>query len=92
VLRTEWKEVMKMAKIAKIDVEGYFGGGGASLLDREKDINMLLLRLTVIVNSIADWVNEGDWDSLQGTMKRIEERVAKLEGMAAGNVERGPGG
>ena len=78
-----------MKDIAKIDVDTYFRDGDASLLKREEAINELLLRLTVIVNSIADRVNERELDKI---MKRTEERVTKLESIAGGNVGRGPGG
>jgi len=83
------KEVRKVERIAKIDVDSYFKDGDASLLKREEAINELLLRLTVIVNSIADRVNDQALDKI---VKRIEERVAKLEAITAGYVERGPGG
>lgn len=81
-----------MAKIAKIDVNDYFKTGDPSVLKSQSMSNELLLRLTVIVNSMADQINEGDWDRLHGIMKRTEERVAKLEGITSGYVERGPGG
>lgn len=81
-----------MAKIAKIDVDNYFKDGDVSLLRREGAINELLLRLTMMVNGMADRINEGDWDRLHGIMKRTEERVAKLESIPRGYVERGPGG
>ena len=81
-----------MEKIAKIDSDDYFKTGDPSLLKREEAINELLLRLTVIVNSMADRINEGDWDRLHGIMKRTEERVARLEDITRGYSTRGPGG
>lgn len=78
-----------MADIAKIDTDSYFLPGSASLLKREEALNELLLRLTVIVNSIADRLNDRELDKI---MKRTEERVAKLESIPRGYVERGPGG
>jgi len=76
---------MKVAKIAKIDVDSYFMYGDANPLKK----NELLLRLTAIVNSLADRLND---DALEGIVKTIEERVAKLEDMTKGYTTRGPGG
>lgn len=78
-----------MAKIAKIDVDDYFKTGDASLLKREEAINELLLRLTVIINSMADRLND---DGLNRIVKSVEGRVAKLEDITRGYSTRGPGG
>ena len=45
-------EEQKEVKVDQIDEEYYFGKGKKSLLDREADINLLLLRLTIIVNGL----------------------------------------
>ena len=78
-----------MEEIAKIDTASYFLPGSASLLKREEALNELLLRLTMIINSIADRLNDRE---LERIIKRTEERVTKLESIAGGNVGRGPGG
>ena len=76
----------------KIYLDDYFKDGDPSLLKREADLNTLLLRLTVMINGIADRINEGDWDRLHEIMKRTEERVAMLEDVTRGYNTRGPGG
>lgn len=68
-----------MAKIAKIDLKS------------QSYSNDLLLRLTVIVNSIADRLNEGELERAHRILKRTEERVAKLEDIMRGYNTRGPG-
>lgn len=81
-----------MEEIAKIDINDYFRDGDASLLKREASINMLLLQLTVIVNSMADRINEGELDRAHRILKKTEERVARLEDITRGYSTRGPGG
>lgn len=86
------KEVMKVAKIAKIDDATYFETGDSNPLKKEEAIDRLLLQLTKIVNSVADRINDADWDSLERILKKTEERVARLEEVTRGNAPRGLGG
>jgi len=81
--------VSKMQEIAKIDISDYFKSGDPSLLKSQSYSNELLLQLTVIVNSMADRLND---DALDRIVKSVEERVAKLEDITRGYSTRGPGG
>jgi len=80
-----------VAKIAKIDVGDYFKATEVPLLKSQTSTNELLLHLTVIVNSIADQINEGELERVHRILKRTEERVAKLEDITRGYSTRGPG-
>ena len=44
-------------QVATIDIEKYFGKGKKSLLDRQEDLNMLLLQLAIIVNEHSNFYN-----------------------------------
>lgn len=79
---------MEKLKIGKIDVDEYFKSWPRGPLKAQADLNTLVLRLTLIVNSIADRVND---DALDKIVKKTEERVTRLEDITAGYVERGPG-
>lgn len=45
-----------MEKITKIRIDDYFEKNGSLILER-KDVN-LLLRLSMVVNDILEWINE----------------------------------
>lgn len=80
-----------MEEIAKINLDDYFKAGDPSLLKSQSYSNELLMRLTIIVNSIADRINGLDQlDRL--TIKKTEERVARLEEATRENAPRGLGG
>lgn len=49
---------VKLAGIAKIDDDYYFGEGTKSLLEREADINTWLIQITAIVNELVDRENK----------------------------------
>ena len=49
---------VKLAGIAKIDDDYYFGEGKKSMLEREADINTWLIQITAIVNELVDRENK----------------------------------
>lgn len=81
-----------MEKIAKIDVNDYFKARDPGLLKSQSYSNELLWRLTIMINSMADRINQGDSDRWHEIMKKTGERVAKLEEATRGNAPRGLGG
>lgn len=70
-----------MKKVAKIDVDDYFADGSKGLLERKGDLYQLLLRLTLVVGGIQDWIEEHDPAERNGEMKqrkfKVGERVVK---------------
>lgn len=51
------KKKAEFKQVAKIDIEHYFGKGKKSLLDRQEDVNTLLLQLAIIVNEQSNLYN-----------------------------------
>jgi len=60
-------------QVAEIDIEHYFGKGKESLLKREKDLNMLLLQLTIIVNELSSSYSVFMKSSFGSAIKRLRE-------------------